>query len=128
MNKAQALYSFWAGFSIPAIDEQSAYDEGIMKDLGIDYPYISYQSADGEIDAPVTLSADLWYRSTTWADIEAKAAEISEAIGYGGKLVPYDGGKIWIRRGNPISTRMAADGTFDIRRIHLNITAEFLSA
>lgn len=128
MNKAQALYSFWSGFEIPAIDEQSSYDEGTLEQLGIDYPYISYQSADAEIGTPVTLSADIWYRDTTWADIEAKATEIAEALGYGGKLIPYDGGRIWIRRGNPTYARMAADSAWDVRRIHMNITAEFLSA
>lgn len=128
MNKSQALYNFWSGFGIPAIDEQSAYDTPTMEKLQIDYPYISYESAVGEIDEPISLSADLWYRSSSWAEIEAKAAQISDAIGYGGTMVRYDGGAIWLKRGTPPYQRMSAENVFDIRRIHFNISAEFLSA
>ena len=128
MDKMQALYSFWAGFGIPAIDEQSAYDTPTMEQLGISYPYISYEAAVSELDEPVTLSADIWYKSTSWAGIEAKAQQIANAIGYGGKMVPYDGGAIWIKKGSPAYQRMGAENVFDIRRIHININAEFLSA
>ena len=127
MNKAQALYSFWSGFGIPAIDEQSSYDQDTMKQLGIDFPYITYESGIGEFGEEITLAADLYYRSTTWSAIESKAAEIADVIGYAGKLVPYDGGAIWIKRQSPIYQRMAADNVFDIRRIHFNVSAEFLS-
>ena len=127
MDKTQALYVFWASFGIPAIDEISAYDEKVMEDLGIDFPYISFEAAVGEIDSPVALSADLWYRSTSWAGAEAKADQIVRDIGYGGKTVPYTGGMIWITRGTPAYQRMdAADHS--IRRMHININAEFLSA
>lgn len=127
MNKAQALYKFWSGFGIPVIDEQSSYDEETMKQLNIDFPYITYESGVGDFVEEITLAADLYYRSTTWSAIEAKAAEIAEAIGYAGKLVSYDGGAIWIKRQSPIYQRMAADNDFNIRRIHFNVTAEFLS-
>lgn len=127
MKKAQALYNFWSGFGIPAIDEQSSYDEETMKQLGIDFPYITFESGVGDFVEEITLAADLYYRSTTWSAIETKAAEIAEAIGYAGKLVSYDGGAIWIKRQSPIYQRMAADNDFNIRRIHFNVTAEFLS-
>ena len=128
MDKAKALYTFWAGFGIPAIDEQSAYDTSVMDELQISYPYLSYETAVSELDEPVALSADLWYKSTSWAGIEAKAQEIANAIGYGGKMIPYDGGAIWIKRGTPVYQRMSAENVFDIRRIQININAEFLSA
>ena len=124
MDKAQALHSFWAGFGIPAIDEQSAIDT----ENGPGYPRISYETAVSEIDEPVALTADLWYQSTSWAGIEAKAQEIIAAIGYGGAKVPYDGGQIWITRGTPAYRRMGAENVFDIRRIQININAEFFSA
>ena len=128
MDKAQALHTFWSGFGLPAIDEQSAYDTAVMEQLGIDFPYISYEAAVGDFDEPVALSADLWYKSTSWAEIEAKAAEIAQALKDGGTLARYDRGAIWITRGNPITQRMSAENPFDIRRIHININAEFLSA
>lgn len=128
MDKMQALYGFWSGFGVPAIDEQSSYDEQMMEQLGITYPYISFEASVSELDEPVALSADLWYKSTSWAGIEAKAQLIASTIGYGGKMVPYDGGAIWITRGTPAYQRMSAENSFDIRRIHININAEFLSA
>ena len=127
MDKMQALYSFWSGFSIPAIDEQSAYDPAVMKELNISYPYLSFEAAVSELDEPVTLSADLWYQSTSWSEIEAKAQEIASAIGYGGTSVSYTGGRIWITKGTPAYQRMGAENVFDIRRIHININAEFQS-
>lgn len=123
MNKMQALHSFWAGFGIPAIDEQSAYDIE-----NIEYPYISYEAAVSELDEPVALSADIWYQSTSWAAIEAKAQQIASTIGYGGTMVHYTDGAIWIKKGTPAYQRMGAENVFDIRRIHININAEFLSA
>lgn len=128
MDKMQALHGFWAGFGIPAIDEQSAYDTPTMEQLGITYPYISYEAAVSELDEPVALSADIYYKSTSWAGAEAKAQQIISAIGYGGVKVGYDDGQIWITRGTPAYQRMSAENTFDIRRIHININAEFLSA
>ena len=128
MNKAEAIYNFWSSFGLPAIDEQSAYDPETLRQLNIDFPYITFQTGIGDFSQDVSLSADLYYRSTSWAEIEAKAAEIAEFIGMGGKIVRYDGGAVWIKRGSPMYQRMSADNPFDIRRIHININAEFLSA
>lgn len=127
MDKTQALHAFWSGFQIPAIDEQSSYDESVTKKLNLDYPYITYEAAVGELGDSITLNADIYYRSTSWAEIEQKAAEIYDAIGYGGTFVPYDGGAIWIKRRNPAYQRMGEDNDLNVRRIHYNINAEFLS-
>ena len=125
MTKSQALYSFWASFSWIAVDEQSMYDEKTMSELGDPSRYISFENAVGELGDTVALDADLWHKSTSWATVEAKAQEIFDAIGYGGKLIHYDGGAIWITRRNPAYQHMeAAD---NMRRIHFNINAEFLS-
>ena len=128
MDKAQALQAFWDSFGWTAIDEQSAYDETTIAQMNISYPYITTETATGEFDAPVALGADLWDRSTSWARITQKALEIEQEIGMGGKLVAYDGGAVWITRGSPFSQRMAAETGYDLRRIHININAEFLSA
>ena len=124
MDKAQALYSFWASFGLDAIDEQAAYD------TTFDPPdkYLTYEDQEDSFDYPVAIGADLWYRSMSWAEISQKAEEISARIGRGGVMVPYDGGAIWITKGTPFITRMSAETSYDARRIHLNIIAEFLSA
>lgn len=126
MDKAQALHSFWGSFGIPAIDEQSAYDTDTLERLDITYPYITYESATSDLDDSLKLGADLWYDSTTWSDIEQKAAQIVAALGRGGTVIPYEGGALWITHG--AARRMAAEVGFDVRRIHIDISAEFLSA
>ena len=127
MDKVQALYSFWSGFGIPAIDEQSAYDTETLRQLGIDYPYLTYESAVGEFGEEIALAADIYYRSTTWREIEAKAKQIADAIGYGGVIVHYDGGGLWVKRGPTLYRRMGADNSFDIRRIHIDVNVEFFT-
>lgn len=128
MDKAQALYNFWAGFGLPALDEQSDLDTEVMDQLGLDFPYLTFESAIGELGEPTLLGADLYYRSTSWTEIKAKAEEISQAIGPGGIKVAYDGGQIWITRGSPAYRSMSPENDFSIRRIHININAEFLTA
>lgn len=127
-DKVQALHNFWSSFDVMAIDEISAYDTDTLADLNISYPYISYEVAEGEFDEPVAIGADLWDRSTSWARVSQLADRISAEISRGGKLVPYEGGAVWITRGTPFSQRMDAEGSYDIRRIHININAEFISA
>ena len=128
MDKVQALHSFWAGFGWPAIDEQSAYDEKTLEEMNIDFPYITYEVATDEFDAPVAIGADLWDKSTTWTAVSQKAEQIYDAIGRGGRLVGYDEGCVWITRGNPFAQRQDAETGYDVRRIHININAEYLSA
>ena len=128
MDKVQALHAFWSSFGIPAIDEQSAYDNRTLEELSITFPYITYEVATDSFDYAVTIGADLWYQSTSWAEVTAKAMQIDNAIGRGGKMISYDGGAIWITRGSPFSQRLEAENDYDVRRIHININAEFLSA
>ncbi len=129
MDKSQALYSFWSSFGLPAIDEQSAYDEGAMERLNISFPYITYETAVDYLDAPIQIGADLWYKSTSWADISQKADAIGAYIGLGGRVIPYTNGALWICRATPFIQRMAEEsGNDNIRRIHINIQAEYLSA
>ena len=128
MDKAQALHSFWSSFSWDAIDEQSAYDTGTMEDLSITDRYISYEVLTGSLGNPLMLTASLWHRSTSWETITKKADEIAAYIGYGGRVLPVDGGYIWIKLGQPFAQRMAAETNYDLRRIVLTIEVDFLTA
>lgn len=127
-NKEQALHNFWASFGIQAIDEQSAYDERTVESLNLVFPYITYEVGTASFDEQIALGADVWDNSTSWTKATEKAEQIAEAIGRGGIMVAYDGGALWITRGAPFSQRMAAETGYDVRRIHININAEFLSA
>lgn len=128
MNKAQALYAFWNSFDVPAIDEQSAYDEDTIEDLNIDFPYITYETATSSFDNEVALSANLWDKSTSWARITELADTISAEIGYGGKVIKIDNGYVWLKLGNPFAQRFPVDNADNVRRITINITADYLTA
>lgn len=119
LDKAQALYSFWASFGIPAWDENTVPDNAQL-------PYITYETSTASFPDTINLAASIWYRDLSWAAADTKAAEISAGIGYGGMLVSCDGGAIWIKRGAPFSQRMAGEED-NVRRIYLNIEVDFLT-
>lgn len=123
MDKAQAIQQFWSSFNLTAIDEQSAYDTTIE----LPDNYITYELQTANLGDPVALTASLWYRSTSWADITQKADEIAAYIGYGGKVIPISNGYLWIKLGTPFTQRMAVEDD-SIRRIILNINVDFLTA
>lgn len=128
MDKAQALYNFWSSFGLPAFDEQTVPDdipEGLPADTW-DH-YITYETVMDSLGNAVPLTASLWYRSTAWDEITQKAQEIADYIGQGGVLVPYDGGSMWIVRGTPYAQRITDPNDDSIRRIYMNISAEYLS-
>lgn len=123
MDKAQALHSFWSSFGLPAFDEFSAYDER----MNLPDNYITYEVQTSNLGDPVALTANLWYRSTSWEDITKKADEIAQTIGYGGKVIPVSGGYLWIKLGSPFAIRIAVDQDDSIRRIYLNISVDYLT-
>ena len=120
MTKASALYDFWNNFL-------TAYEENTVPD-DAKFPYITYQVVEDSFENEVQISVSLWYRSTSWLEINAKADEISQAIGRGGILLPCDNGKIWIKRGTPFAQNMGDENDELIRRKYINITVEFLTA
>lgn len=129
MRKAHALHLFWNGFGIKAIDEVSSYDKRVMEQLGIDYPYISYQVLSSNLGDAKQLTASIWYRSTSWDDAEAKAEEIASFIGIGGRMLPVDGGylRIMLPRNAVIYQRLS-DPNDSLRRIIFYISVDFLTA
>lgn len=124
MDKEQALHQFWSSFGLTAYDENTVPDNALTVNFR---KYLTYNVATAALDEPTPLYANLWYKSSSWDEITVKANEIAEAIGRGGAIVPFDGGKIWICRGTPFSQRMPDDDD-TIRRIYINVMAEYLSA
>ena len=121
--KTQALYNFFSGFELPAYEENTVPTGANAPTL----PYITYATATSGFDDNVQISASLWYKGYSWEGADRKAAEINAALAHGGKMIPYTGGALWIRRGTPFAQHMA-DENDTIRRIYLNLTAEYLSA
>lgn len=123
-NKEQAIHRFWSSFGIVAYDEQTVpTGENSPKP-----PYITYEVVTGNIDNPVSLSASIWYRGTSWLPVTTKLHEIERYLGYAGRIEKIEGGRVWFMRGSPFAQRMSDDSDSMIRRIYINITAEFLTA
>lgn len=121
MDKAQALHQFWSGFGV------AAYDANTVPSTAT-YPRLTYEASMDSFDDPVYLTASIWYRSTSWAEISQKAQEISESIGMGGVTIPYDGGMLWVTRSAPFVQRLNDPDDSMIRRILLSVACEYLSA
>lgn len=123
MDKFQAIHTFWSSFGIPAYDENTVPDGDDKPTL----PYITYDASVGSLGKSISLSGSIWYYGTSWALITAKLSEIESALGRGGVTLPIDGGAVWIRKGSPFAQRMN-DPDDMIRRIYINIEAEFFTA
>ena len=121
MTKAAAIYQFWSGFGLTAYEENAVPDNA-------DFPYITYQLVTDSFGREIPLTASLWYRSESWTGINAKTEEISQTISRGGKVIPCDGGAIWLKRGQPFAQSMGDESDNLIKRKYLNITAEFMTA
>ena len=121
MNREQALHTFWSGFGLPAYDENRVPKEATL-------PYITYNVATGALGDVIQLHASLWYRSLSWAEVTAKAYEIAQTVAaHGHLIIPFDNGKIYLTEGTPFSQRMNDPDTM-IRRIYINLQAEYLTA
>lgn len=119
MSISEVLYNFWSSFNLPAYDENTVPDEAVI-------PYITYETSDDFFGEDRSLSASIFYRSPSWAEITAKEQQIAEYIGRGGRSLACDGGAIWIKRGSPWAQRMAEPSDSMVRRIVLNYEIEFI--
>ena len=120
MNKDQGLHSFWSSFGLEAYDETTV-------PTGAEMPYVTYEASTDSLDSPVLLTASLWYRSMSWAEICSKRDEIATRLSNGGEVIKLDDGYLWITPGTPFGQR-SDDPTDDaIRRMILNVQAEFLT-
>lgn len=119
MDKIQALNDFWNSFTLMAYDQSTVPDDAKL-------PYITYSVVEDDFNRPVSLTASIWYRSKRWDDITLKLNEISDRIGRGGLIIHFEGGAIWIKKGTPFAQRVT-DEDDSIRRIYMNIEAEFIS-
>ena len=120
LNKPQALQAFWERFGVAAYDENTVPENAA-------FPRITWTYAEDDFERPVALSASVWDRSYSWARVQTLAETIRLEIGYGGILIPCEGGQIWLKTGAPFAQRMGDDDDA-IRRIYINIEAEFLTA
>ncbi len=120
MDSMETLATFWKSFGIPAYDESSVPDTAPL-------PRITFSVSMAGFGEPVLLSASIWYRSNSWAEITVKMYEIFNRLGPGGEVLPCDGGYLWLKRGTPFAQRINDEDTA-IRRYYLNVEADYLTA
>lgn len=120
LNAPQTIQTFFEGFNVPVYDENT-----VDKDASL--PRLTYAYAEGDFENPVSIAVSVWDRSYMWTRVTAMKDAIANAIPQGGVLLDYDGGKIWLKRGTPFAQRMS-DENDAIRRIYINLEAEFLTA
>lgn len=122
MNKEQAIHNLWSSYGLTAYDEQSVPDDAVM-------PYITYGVSTGALEDVILLHGSLWYYSPSWEQITLKAHQIAQDIGQRGhKIIKLDNGRLFLTQGSPFTQRMSDPGDAMIRRIYININAEFFTA
>lgn len=119
MTKWKALQNFWERFGIPAYDVQSVPDDATL-------PYITYEAQIDGLERVLSLTASIWYRSTSWTAVCNKADEIDRYLD-GGVTIPLDVGYLYLVKGSPFAQRLADTTDDSIKRIVINIQAEYLS-
>ena len=122
MDKYQAIDKFWNSFTWPAYDESTVPDNAPI-------PRITYSVVTDSLGEPVMIPASLWDKSTSWAAISQKAEEIAQAIvTMNPPAIAIDNGRIYITKGSPFAQRMQEPSDDLIRRIYLNVDAEYFTA
>lgn len=125
MTKMQALNQFFESFGLDAYQEDSIYAAGTALPL----PYITYNiTLDNLYGGSRGCHMTVWYRTASWKPLEDKQAEIAESIGISGKVIPVDGGYIWIKRGKPFAQPMGDPADKFVKRIVFNLEIEFETA
>ena len=128
MTKAAAIHEFWNSFGLKAFEENYVKDaDENGNPIKPEFPYITYQLVTDSFDREVMATASVWYRDYGWKKANAKAEEISAHIGLGGKIIKCDGGRIWIKRGQPFAQNMGDESDDLIKRKYLNLTFEFFT-
>ena len=120
MDKVQALHNFWNSFEIPAYDETTVPDSAA-------FPYMTYSMTTASFGNVVPISLNIYYRSNSWKDVTLKSEEIAKRIKENGyEMIKFDNGYIYLTGGTPFAQRIAIDADRAIKRIYMNILAEFL--
>ena len=121
MTKAAALHRFFSSFGMTAYTVTSVPEDAI-------FPYLTYGLITSAWEAgEVGLTVNLWFYTESEKIPNTKADEISRAIGLGGKILPCDGGYIWLKRGSPWCQSLSDETSPTIKRRYINITAEYLT-
>lgn len=117
MTPEAAMHAFFSGFGLPAYAAAATPSDA-------EFPYITYDLALGFWEGYETgITANVWYRTDSEAEPNAKVREISAAIGNGGVQLPCDGGTLWLKKGSPWAQALRVEGEDEkVKRRLLNIS------
>lgn len=114
-STATALYNFFSSFGIPAYVTDNIPDN-------VQMPYITYDLVEPEPLSVGLLSASVWYRGTSYAEISAKVDQIKAAIGNGLSLKTSSGVIHLFREREGAFVRMMNDPNRETKRAYLSMT------
>lgn len=116
IRTAQALYTFFSGFGLPAYNENKIPDNAQL-------PYITFRQIEPEWNQKATFYAIVYYRQkdSNLASL-TKADEIVRAVGTGVRL-PIDGGCVVLWPETPLIQPMERDDDISAAYINLSINA-----
>ena len=109
------IQSFFESFGLDAYPSVSVPTN---RDEKPEFPYITYDAPTDSSMGKVDVHADVWYRSTSWAGVNGKVAEISEMVGDHMQL-ECDNGGIVVRKGTPFAQPLGDEYDNMIKRKHL---------
>ena len=121
MTPEAAIYQFLSGFGIPAYAATSTPSDA-------EFPYITYDLVVGDWGSfEVNMPVNVWYRTDSEAQPNAKVREMRDALKFGGVTIPCDGGMLWLKQGSPWAQAVRVEGEDEkIKRRYVNINVEYL--
>lgn len=122
MTPEAAIFSLLGELGIPTYAATSVPDDA-------EYPYATVEMAVGSFwDGEVSLPVSLWYYGDSESEPNAGARALAATVGPGGRVLPCDGGAVWVRRGSPFSQSMGDPTDDKVKRRYVNLTAEFITS
>ena len=121
MTKAAALQTFFSSFDLPAYVATNVPEDA-------EFPRLTYSPVFGSLTGgSVSIDVNLWFRSESEREANAKAQELFKRIGEGGVTLPCDDGVIWINRDSPFCQNLADPDDSMIKRRYILLTAQYLT-
>jgi hypothetical protein len=109
-----AIYSFFNSFGLEAFPASSVPTGSDAPN----YPYITYEAPIDSSMSKVTVVADVWYRSPSWAGVNGMVTLISQTVGDSYRIECDNGGMI-VRKGTPFAQPLNDPEDNMIKRKHL---------
>lgn len=125
MTKEQLIQTWLESYGLPAYEENSVPDGKNSPP----YPYITYEFQSADFMNEVSVTFNLWYRSSSWRECSEMANVIAIDL-TGTKTLCFDdidGSQIWIKKGVPFVQNVADDNDNMIKRKLFNVEIEYFT-